>query len=87
MTIQPMNSNIIKVTNYIVENYVTSGFTFYPILWASNSISSERTTKAYESFRALFSSNFYSSQPNIFVFVKAITETQTSMYIEINNTE
>ena len=87
MTIQPTNSNVTKFTDYIVENYISSTSTFPPILWASNTISSERTTNACESFHASFSSNFYSSHPNVFVFLKAIIETQTSTYIAINSTE
>jgi len=78
MTTQPTNSKVTKFTDYIVENYVSSTSKFPPILWVSNTISSERTINACESFHALFSLNFYSSHPNIFVFLKAIIETQTN---------
>ncbi|KAF0748943.1 MULE domain-containing protein, partial [Aphis craccivora] len=80
MTILPTHSNVTKFTDYIVENYISSTSTLYPIF-------SERTTNACESFHASFSSNFYSSHPNIFVFLKAIIETQTNTYIAINSTE
>lgn len=87
MTIQPINSNLTKFTNYLVENYISSNSTFPPKLWASNSISCERTTNACEAFHASFSTNFYSPHPNIFVFLKVIIETQTSTYIAINSIE
>jgi len=63
MTIQPINLNLTKFTNYIVENYISSNSTFPPKLWASNSISSERTTNACEAFHASFSTNFYYPHP------------------------
>ncbi|KAF0751144.1 Uncharacterized protein FWK35_00019505, partial [Aphis craccivora] len=85
MTIQPINSNLTKFTNYLIENYISSNSTFPPKLWASNSISCERTTNACEAFHASFSTNFYSPHPNIFVFLKVIIETQTSTYIAINS--
>jgi len=68
MTIQPINSNPTKFTNYIVEKFISSNSTFPPKLWASNSIISGRTTNACEAFHASFSTNFYSPHQNIFVF-------------------
>jgi hypothetical protein len=85
--IQPINSNVTKFTDYLIENYISSNSKFPPKLWASNSISCERTTNACEAFHASFSTNFYSHHPNIFTFLKVIIETQTSTYIAINSIE
>jgi len=85
MTIQPINSSLTKFTNYLVENYISFNSTFPPKLWASNSISCERTANSCEAFHDSFSTNFYSPHPNIFVFLKVIIETQISAYIEINS--
>ncbi|KAF0719008.1 Uncharacterized protein FWK35_00018497, partial [Aphis craccivora] len=45
---------------------------------------SERTTNVYESFHSLFSRNFSSAHPNIFIFVNVLKEIQTNTYIAIS---
>ncbi|PSN54958.1 hypothetical protein C0J52_02307 [Blattella germanica] len=59
--------------------------TFPSEIWASDTITSERTTNAYEAFHRAFGLNFNSAHPHIFTFVDAIINTQTSTYIKLND--
>ena len=56
-------------------------------IWASNSVTSERTTNACEAFHRALSLHFTSAHPNIFKFVEALKEIQTSTYIKLNDNE
>ncbi|KAF0719625.1 MULE domain-containing protein [Aphis craccivora] len=52
-----------------------------------NTISSQRTTNACESFHAKFNKSFSSPHPNIFVFIDVLTQLQIDTYIIMQNTD
>ncbi|XP_054276641.1 uncharacterized protein LOC128995650 [Macrosteles quadrilineatus] len=85
MSIQPRL--VEAFSDYLVENYIDSESTFPPSIWASSSVTSERTTNACESFHAKFSRNFTHPHPNIFIFVEAIKEVQIDTSIGIRSSK
>jgi len=85
MSIQPLSEKLVEFSDYLVDTYISSSSTFPPSLWAMNSIDSERTTNACESFHSSFSRNFSSAHPNIFTFVNVLKDVQTNTYIAISS--
>lgn len=73
--------------DYLVETYIAEDSLFPPHLWASDELSSERTTNACESFHSKFAQNFTSYHPHIFNFVEAILATQVDVYIGLRSFE
>jgi len=73
--------------DYLTENYIDEFSRFPSNVWASFSISSERTTNSCESFHAKLNSLFTKSHPNIFLFIHVLnTRIQTDTYIILRST-
>lgn len=83
--IQPQDERVTKFADFLVENYIAEDALFPPCIWAENSSSLSRTTNACESFHAHFSKHFYTSHPNIFIFVSALKDFQKHVYIKIRS--
>ena len=82
---QPSSPKVDRFVDYLIENYIDNSSTFPPEMWASASLSSERTTNACESFHAKFRKHFNHSHPNIYAFIEAIQNVQTDAYIAIRS--
>jgi hypothetical protein len=82
----PENYTVKEFSDYLVDNYISDEGLFPPHIWASDKISSQRTTNAYESFHAKFNKSFSSPHSNIFVFVDVLTQLQIDTYIVMQNT-
>lgn len=79
------DSRVTKFLDYLTENYVEENSLFPPQLWASASVTSERTTNCCESFHSEFNKNFYQTHPNIIQFLEVLKQFQTKVYIKINS--
>jgi hypothetical protein len=79
---QLSQSHTIKeFSDYLVDNYISNEGLFLPHIWASDKISTQKTTKACESFHTKFNKLFSSPRPNIFVFIDVLTQLQINTYI------
>ncbi|CAI6359480.1 unnamed protein product [Macrosiphum euphorbiae] len=85
MSIKSTDERVTQFSDYLINMYIDEGATFPPFMWASCSISSERTTNACESFHSAFGKYFYSAHPNIFVFLEVLKLIQVQIYIKINS--
>jgi len=86
MSIKSTDERVTQFSDYLINNmYIDEDATFPPFMWASCSISSERTTNASVSFHSAFGKYFYSAHPNIFVFLEVLKLIQVQTYIKINN--
>lgn len=85
MSTIPANLAVTSFADYLTSNFIESDATFPPEIWASDTVTSERTTNACEAFHRAFGLNFNSAHPHIFTFVDAIINTQTSTYIKFND--
>jgi hypothetical protein len=50
MSIKPLSEKLIEFFDYLIDTNISSSSTLPPALWVMNSIDSERTTNACESF-------------------------------------
>lgn len=83
--IQPTCEKITKFADYLVQTYISEDATFPPHIWAEHSSSLERTTNACESFHQKFNESFYSSHPNIFLFINELLNVQVDTYIKMRS--
>ena len=72
-----------KFADYVVENNLDAGCNFPPTLWAKSPDLNPATTNGCESYRAHLNAEFYSAQPNIYLFVETLLRQQTSTYISL----
>ena len=68
----PDDERFRKIADYVVENYVDAGCDFPLILWAESSDLNPATTNCCESYHAHLNAEFYSAQPNIYLFVETL---------------
>jgi hypothetical protein len=68
-------------------NYVSNEGLLPPQIWASDTIFSQRTINACESFHAKFNKSFSFPHLNLFVFIDVLTQLQIGTYILIQNTD
>ncbi|KAF0770256.1 Uncharacterized protein FWK35_00007815 [Aphis craccivora] len=66
MSTIPEKHAVQEFSDYLVDNYISDEGLFPPHIWASDMISSQKTTNACESFHAKFNKSFSSPHPNIF---------------------
>lgn len=69
-----------KFTDYITNIYIGEEALFPPILWASPTAESERTTNGCESFHHRLKSHFISSHPDIYAFVETLKNIHIDIY-------
>jgi len=75
---------VLYLLEYLNEWYMKEDACFPPSFWAEMSASMTHTTNACEAFHPSFNSNFYSSHPNIFVFLKILKTVQVDTQILLN---
>jgi len=87
--ILPMNENLTKYNDYLVENYIANDSTFPPEIFGQKKaiVFIEQLTLA-ESFHSKFNSHFHSPHPNIFNFLNILFSIQsdTKIIIKSSNT-
>lgn len=84
MPVVPDDPRLNKFCDYICDNYIDETSKFNPKMWASSSISSERTTNSCESFHSKLNTQFNKAHPNIFLFSHVLNlKIQTDTYIII----
>lgn len=83
--VAPDSSKLTTFINYLQNNYINDTADFPPHLWAEPIHFHQQTTNACESFHSRFNDSFYTAHPNIFVFLKVLTDFQISTYIKINS--
>lgn len=83
MTVMPPKAQ--PFADYLVDTYVSQDSLFPPHLWASEEVTSERTTNACEAFHSKFAQNFNSFHPNIFTFVEVLVGIQVDVYIGLRS--
>lgn len=71
--------------DHLTDNYIDNSSLFPPHIWAVASSSSTLTTNACESFHRRFNSEFYHPHPQIFDFIKILTDFQTDTYIRLSS--
>jgi len=71
--------------NYLTDNYIDNNSLFPPNIWVVASSSSTHTTNACESFHSKFNAEFYHPHPQIFNFIKVLTDFQTDTYIKLSS--
>ena len=69
-----------KFADYVVENYLDAGCDFPPILWAGSPHLNPATTNGCESYNSHLNAEFYSAEPNIYLFVETLLRQQTSTF-------
>ena len=65
MALAPHNDRCSAFADYVLENYISSGAKFSPILWSEELSDRRRTTNGYESFHCHFNEQFYTPHPSI----------------------
>jgi len=80
-SIHPLNENLRKFTDYLIDYYIDSNLHFPPEM----SSSMQRTTNTCENFHSKFNSFFYTSHPNIHQFLNVLKQCQTDTYIKMTS--
>ena len=69
----------------MVDVYISEEAQYPPEVWAQASAEPTLTTNACESFHSHFNSSFYTTHPNIFMFIEKLKEIQIEVYIKLNS--
>lgn len=85
IAIKPSSEKLDRFLDYLVEVYVEEDALFPPEVWAAKSPSSSRTTNACESFHSHLNKCFNFAHPNVFVFLEAIIDYQSEIYIQVQS--
>jgi hypothetical protein len=65
MALAPQNDRCSAFADYVLENYISSGAKFPPILWSEEPLDRRHTTNGCESFHCHFNEQFYTPHPSI----------------------
>ena len=79
----PYDKRFRKFADSVVENYMDAGCDFPSNLWAESPDLNPTTTNGCESYHAHLNADFYSAQPNNYLFVEMLLRQQTSTYISL----
>ena len=85
MSTIPSDIKFQMFADYLTDNYIDNNSLFPPYIWVVASSSSSFTTNACESFHSKFNSEFYHPHPQIFSFIKVLTDFQTDTYIKLSS--
>lgn len=85
--IQPNDAKITAFADYLVTTYIDENACFPPTLWAQQSISTDHTTNACESFHSKFNKSFYSSHPSLYNFLGVLKDMQTDTYMKLRDSK
>ena len=87
MVLAPQNDRCSAFADYVLENYISSGAKFPPILWSEEPSDRRCTTNECESFHCHFNEQLYTPYPSIFTFLDVITKHQCIMNIKLRNAD
>lgn len=82
MSRQPDSEKCTAFADYMYSTYISESATFQPSSWTNQNCEG-RTTNACESFHKHFKDNFASSRPNIFLFLKHLSEEQAKSSLKM----
>jgi len=87
MSNRPIDEQVEKYSDYLLDNYIDDNSMYSPTLWAAMSSSLQRTTNACESFHSRFNQSFYKESLPIIKWLTVLeTEIQTDVYIKLKST-
>ncbi|KAL4153054.1 hypothetical protein QTP88_000887 [Uroleucon formosanum] len=81
MKSKPDDERVTRFADYLVDVYISEEAQYPPEVWAEASAEPTLTTNACESFHSHFNSSFYTTHPNIFMFIEKLKEIQIEVYI------
>jgi len=79
----PCDKRFRKFADSVVKNYMDTGWDFPSNLWAESPDLNPATNNGCESYHAHLNADFYSAQPNNYLFVQMLLRQQTSTYISL----
>ncbi|KAL4126446.1 hypothetical protein QTP88_010668 [Uroleucon formosanum] len=85
MKSKPDDERVTRFADYLVDVYISEEAQYPPEVWAEASAEPTLTTNACESFHSHFNSSFYTTHPNIFMFIEKLKEIQIEVYIKLNS--
>jgi hypothetical protein len=69
-----------RFADYLVDVIISEEAQYSPEIWAQASAKSTLTTNAYESFYSHINSSFYTTYPNIFMFIEKLKGIQIEVF-------
>lgn len=72
MESKPDDERVTRFADYLVDVYISEEAQYSPEIWAQASAEPTLTTNACESFHSHFNSSFYTTHPNIFMFLEKL---------------
>lgn len=85
MSTIPDDVKLQMFADYLTDNHVDNNTLFPPHIWAVASSLTKFTTNICESFCSKLSSEFYHPRPQIFSFIKVLTNVQTDTYVKLSS--
>jgi hypothetical protein len=85
MSTIPSDIKFQMFANYLTDSYIDNNSLFPPYIWAVASSLSSLTTNTCESFHSKFNSEFYRPHPQIFSFIKVLTDFKTDTYVKLSS--
>ncbi|KAF0753410.1 Uncharacterized protein FWK35_00036735 [Aphis craccivora] len=85
MKSNPDDERVTRFADYLVDVYISEEAQYTPEVWAQTSAEPTLTTNACEYFHSHFNSRFYTTHPNIFIFIEKLKEFQLEVYIKLNS--
>jgi hypothetical protein len=79
------DERVTQFAYYLVDVIISEKAQYSPEVWTQASAESILTTNACESFHSHFNSSFYTTHPNIFMFIEKLKEIQIEVYIKLNS--
>ena len=81
--IAPANENLLKFSDYVLENYIEPCSLFPSEIWAQAPSHEPRTNNGAEAFHRHLNENFYTSQPNIHICIDVLRKVQAETYLKL----
>jgi hypothetical protein len=85
MKSKPDDEKVIRFADYLVNVIISKEAQYSPKVWTQASAEPTLTTNAFESFHFHFNSSFYTTVPNIFMFIEKLKKIQIEVYIKLNS--
>ncbi|KAJ8304917.1 hypothetical protein KUTeg_018500 [Tegillarca granosa] len=82
----PNDNRCHQFADYILDGYVAETSSYPPLMWAAvPDERNKRTNNGPEAFHSHFNGQFYTSHPNIFVFLDVLKQIQTTTYVKMRS--
>jgi hypothetical protein len=85
MKSKPDDERATRFADYSVDIIISEEAQYSPKVWTQASAEPTLTTNACEFFHSHFNSSFYTTHPNIFMFIEKLKEIQIELYIKLNS--